>query len=113
MMTGAVKRKAETSAVPVPVDLDALGKAKLIALVQALDAERSVKKAKPQTQTPPAAAAAAPAFNATAVEKMKKALAKKAVAAIKKTKITSNSSKPWAEVHEGMTLDQAKILIGE
>ena len=44
---------------------------------------------------------------------MKKALAKKAVAAIKKTKITSNSSKPWVEVHEGMSLEQAKILIGE
>jgi hypothetical protein len=41
-----IKLTAETSAVSVPVDLAMLGTAKLVALVQAFDAERYIKKAK-------------------------------------------------------------------
>ena len=52
-------------------------------------------------------------FDAVAIKKMKEALAKKAVFAIKKTKITNNTAKPWVEVNEGMPFAHAMVLIDE
>ena len=80
--------------------------------------ERQAKK-KPRTTGSASSSAAAASssnggdiFESIDMQKTKKMLTKKAIAAVKRTKVSSHSSKPWVEVNEGMRMDDAKSLIG-
>jgi len=91
------KRKAPVTS--IPKNLEMLSKKQLINLIQLLDQERNLPQKKQKTSEPN-------------VDKMKKKFAKKLITLIKKCRVNA-SSKPWAEVHEGVTLEYAQNFIGE
>jgi len=91
--------KRKTPVVSIPKNLEMLSKKQLVSLIQQLDEERNHPQKKQKTSEPN-------------VDKMKKKLAKKLITLIKKCRVNA-SSKPWAEVHEGVSFEYAQNFVGE
>ena len=102
--------------VEVPANLDDLDKAKLIALVKSLVAEREEKNKKRSATSALADGSAKKAAKVEALTEKDRAkllasISKKAVSAIKKT-AHNDKRKPFSEVCEGMSRETAIAMLG-